>query len=224
LLNGFYPTREDIAAASMYALAEAGRYPVADIIDSADIKMDLSRVARDTLEELAKGYFTPAPLRYVALPQPGGGARPTALVAVPDLVTLYGLFIKLGPRLESLLQPAVLSYRWRPGDFSLPRYSVGASSSITPEPNRDGAESAGRGGISRYGCATDLSGWSFGRREYLRFTKAAAPHYGQCLRTDLSAVLEEVKLDAVTATWRTKRRRGSGRRPKLFCSSTSSGR
>jgi len=198
LENRFYPTREDFAAASMYALAEARRYPVADIIDNADFKMDLSRVAKETLAELAKGYYTPAPLGYVSLPEPEGGARMAALVRFPDLVALYGIFIKIGPVLESLVQPAVLSHRWRPGDFSVPDNSAGASAALNGKGGSEAAgDNGGRNGASRYGCATNLSGWSLGRREYLRFAKAAAPHYDRCVKTDLSARLKGVTVRTV---------------------------
>jgi hypothetical protein len=112
---GSWPAADDILAASEFALRDAACSLVADIIDYADIRCNRADIARRLKSELDNRQYTPGSISYVGVPETPFAVRPRPVIPIRDLIVIYAFSTKLAPYLDSMLSPAVLTHRWRPG-------------------------------------------------------------------------------------------------------------
>lgn len=90
----------------------AGQF-VGDVIDHADVRYNLSQVARRLRIEIENGFYSPAPLLQVDVPKGYVSARPGAVISLLDLIVVCAAILKLTPFLGSKLPQSILPYRQR---------------------------------------------------------------------------------------------------------------
>jgi RNA-directed DNA polymerase len=108
--------RDDMLAHA-YALARAnGGAPGVDgvtfvMIEAAGLKEWLAEIRK----ELVAKTYSPAPVRRVMIPKPGGGERPLGIPTIRDRVVQTAAKLVLEPIFEADLDPAAYGYRPKRG-------------------------------------------------------------------------------------------------------------
>jgi hypothetical protein len=197
MANDFWLSGEEVRAACRAALQDTADHFVGDVIDYADIKCNLPQVARRLKIEIENGYYEPASLLEVEVPETRHSVKPVAITSILDLIAVYAAIMKLTPHLDSKLSPNVLSYRWRPGGIE-PESSP--SSKLQPgKPRRQAATyAAGRYMVRDAGeYEAHAASWLPGRSEYLELARKAAKNYHFCAKTEITAFLENISVNAL---------------------------
>ncbi len=197
MANEFWLSGEEVRAACRAALHDTADHFVGDVINYADIKCNLPQVARRLKIELENGYYEPASLLEVEVPETRHSVKPVAIISILDLIAVYAAIMKLTPHLDSKLSPNVLSYRWRPGGIEL---ESSPSSKLQPgNPHGEAAAyAAGRYTVKEAGeREAHAAGWLPGRSEYLELAREAARKYHFCAKAGITAFLENISVKAL---------------------------
>jgi hypothetical protein len=197
MANDFWLSGEEVRAACRAALHDTADHLVGDVINHADIKCNLPQVARRLKIEIENGYYEPASLLEVDVPETRHSVKPVAIISIIDLIAVYAAIMKLTPHLDSKLSPNVLSYRWRPGGIEL---ESSPSSKLQPGKLRREAATyaAGRHMVKETGeYEAHAAGWLTGRSEYLELARKAARNYHFCAKTEITAFLENISVNAL---------------------------
>jgi hypothetical protein len=197
MANEFWLSGEEVRAACRAALHDTADHFVGDVINYADIKCNLPQVARRLKIELENGYYEPASLLEVEVPETRHSVKPVAIISILDLIAVYAAIMKLTPHLDSKLSPNVLSYRWRPGGIELE--SSPSSKLRAGNPHGEAAAyAAGRYTVKEAGeREAHAAGWLPGRSEYLELAREAARKYHFCAKAGITAFLENISVNAL---------------------------
>jgi hypothetical protein len=197
MANDFWLSGQEVRAACRAALHDTADHFVGDVINYADIKCNLPQVARRLKIEIENGYYEPASLLEVDVPETRHSVKPVAIVSILDLIAVYAAIMKLTPHLDSKLSPNVLSYRWRPRGIEL---ESSPSPKLQPgNPHREAATyAAGQYTLKETGgYQAHAAGWLPGRSEYLELARKAAKNYHFCARTEITAFFENICVNAL---------------------------
>ncbi|NIT35997.1 MAG: hypothetical protein GTN49_05770 [candidate division Zixibacteria bacterium] len=197
MASDFWLSGEEVQAACRAALHDTADHLVGDVINHADIKCNLPQVARRLKIEIENGFYEPASLLEVEVPETRHSVKPVSIIYILDLIAVYAAITKLTPHLDSRLSPNVLSYRWRPGGMEL----ESAPPSV-PQPGKPARElvtyAAGPYTVEDAGeYEVNPAGWLPGRSEYLELARKAAQNYRFCAKTGITAFFENICVKAL---------------------------
>lgn len=196
MANSFWLTGEDLLVACRYALRDAADHFVGDVIDHADVKYNLPQVARRLKVEIENGFYAPAPLLTVEVPNGPDSAKSGALISLLDLAVVYAAIMKLTPVLGAKLPPSMLPYRWRAA-----REQMESAADVKLQKTLPGDVTTCDVGWDTPWEPHDFSSWTAGGVPewswYFRRAKDAAAKYDYCAKAEITSFFESISLKAL---------------------------
>jgi hypothetical protein len=196
MANGFWLTGEDLLAACRYALRDAADHFVGDVIDHADVRYNISQVARRLKVEIENGFYAPAPLLTVDVPKGSDSAKSGALISLLDLAVVYAAIMKLTPVLGTRLPADMLPYRWRAA-----REHIESAADIDLQKTVPGDVTTCDVGWDTPWEPHDFGSWAAGGApewsRYIRRAKDAAAKYDYCAKAEITSFFENISLNAL---------------------------
>jgi hypothetical protein len=196
MANGFWLTGEDLLAACRYALRDAADHFVGDVIDHADVRYNISQVARRLKVEIENGFYAPAPLLTVDVPKGSDSAKSGALISLLDLAVVYAAIMKLTPVLGTRLPADMLPYRWRAA-----REHIESAADIDLQKTVPGDVTTCDVGWDTPWEPHDFGSWAAGGApewsRYFRRAKDAAAKYDYCAKAEITSFFENISLNAL---------------------------
>jgi hypothetical protein len=196
MANSFWLTGEDLLVACRYALRDAADHFVGDVIDHADVKYNLPQVARRLKVEIENGFYAPAALLTVDVPNGPDSAKSGALISLLDLAVVYAAIMKLTPVLGAKLPPSMLPYRWRAA-----REQMESAADVKLQKTLPGDVTTCDVGWDTPWEPHDFSSWTAGGMPewswYFRRAKDAAAKYDYCAKAEITSFFESISLKAL---------------------------
>jgi hypothetical protein len=201
MANGFWLTCEDVLAACKYALRDATEHYVDDIVGHADVKYNLSQVARRLKIDVENGFYEPGPLLPVEVPDRRNSVKYGAVISLLDLAVVYAAIMKLAPAMSPRIPASMLPYRW-----GAAREQIGTATDVELQELVPGDVTAsdiawdtpwGPQDVKAWTVAP-TSEWSWCFKSWcLKKAKNAAAKYDYCAKAEISSFFENISLKAV---------------------------